>query len=141
MESKRGITLTSLVIYLILFTVFTVFTMNISTNINESLLNDRGEAINYTNLVKFRTNIEISSLNSNNVSYVGNKLVFSNGDEYEYNLSNSSIEKNGGILCNNVSSYDLNIINRDSVKELVINVEFNKYLNKLNSSVISVVEE
>ena len=141
MNNKKGITLTSLVIYLVLFTVFTVFTMNISTNMNESLLNDRGEAINYTNLVKLKANIETSTLASNDVTIDGNKITYSNGDEYLYDGINANIKKNGGIICTNVTSFNLNITSGNSVKKLSINVGFNKYLNELNTEIISTVEE
>lgn len=141
MNNKKGITLTSLVIYLALFTIFTVFTMNISTSMNENLLKDRGEAINYTNLNKLKTNIDISSLNSNDVTVEENKITYSNGDEYVYNGNNGTITKNGGIICSNVTSFSLSVTSENSVKKISINIGFNKYLNELNTEIICSVEE
>ena len=141
MNNKKGVTLTSLVIYLVLFTIFTVFTMNISTNINESLFNDRGEAINYSNLVKLKANIETSALNSNDVLTLDNKITFSNGDEYQYNENGGNIKKNGGILCTNINSFNVSILEQNSSKKIDINVGFSKYLNEVNTEIISIVEE
>ena len=138
--SKKGVTLASLVMYLLLFTTFTIFAMNISTNMNERLFNDRGASINYTSLNKLQYNIEDSSLNSNDVVVTATSITYSNGDSYTYDIENDMILKNGGILCQNVSDCTFALENGTNVKKLTINVKFNKYLNEMTKNIVSCVE-
>lgn len=137
---KRGITLASLVIYIVLFTSFTIFVAAISNNNNERLFNDRGEAINYSTLNKLQQNIEDSSLNSNSVSITENEINYSNGDSYSYDSENKVIYKNGGILCLNVESFDLSIEDGINTQKVTVNISFNKYLNTMTKTIISCVE-
>ena len=140
MQKKQGITLTSLAIYLVLFTTFTAFTMSVSSNMNEKLFDNRGEAINYTNLVKLQTNIENSASQSSDVVVTSNTIQFSNGDLYSYNASDDIITKNGGMLCENISSFAASVENKTYSKKISISIQLNKYLNELNKEIISYVE-
>ncbi len=137
---KRGITLASLVIYIVLFTSFTIFVAAISNNNNERLFNDRGEAINYSTLNKLQQNIEDSSLTSNSVSITENEINYSNGDSYSYDSEDKVIYKNGGILCLNIESFDLSIEEGINTQKVTINISFNKYLNTMTKTIISCVE-
>ena len=141
MKSKKGITLASLSIYLILFTIFTVFAMSVSTNMNEGLLNNRGEAINKTGLIKLQANIQDSALNSTDVTLTNGKITFSNGDIYEYSQIKSIILKNEGILCSNILGFEPSIEELTNAKKLTIELTFNKYLNNVSTQVIALVEE
>ena len=140
-NKKNGITLAALVIYLGLFTVFTLFVSGISSNMNERLFNNRGEAINYTSLNKLQFNIEESALNSEDISVSSNSIDYSNGDSYVYDATNKIIYKNGGILCLNVDSFTVNIEAGTNAKKLTIDITFNKYLNILTKRIISCVED
>ena len=139
-NKKSGITLVSLVLYLTLFTVFTVFVSGISSNMNERLFNDRGEAINYTSLNKLQYNIENSALNSYDIIENTNKISFSNGDYYTYDNQNKVIYKNEGILCLNVESCDISVEVFENAKKLTLNVSFNKYMNNISKTIIACVE-
>lgn len=141
MKNKSGITLTSLVVYLVLFTIFTVFSMNLSTNLNEGLLNDRGASINYSDLIKLKTNIEISALNSNDVTYNNNQLSYSNGDIYRFDAIRNVVLKNGGVLLSNVSAFNTTLTEANSSKKVSILVTLNKYSNILNFEIVNCVEE
>lgn len=140
-DLKKGITLISIAIYIVLFTIFTAFIANVSGNLNDRLFNNRGAAINYTNLNKLQYNI----LKSASVSYdVNNTLTdinYSNGDRYSYNGDKKIVYKNDGILCTNVSSFAITTVQGLDNTKLEITVSFNKYLNTLERSIISVVEE
>lgn len=140
MNKKSGITLASLVVYLVLFVGLTAFVAAISTNMNERLFYNRGQAINYTNLDKLQYNIENSSLKSDDVSYLDDKVVYSNGDIYEYDESRKTVLKNEGILCSNVESFTCTVSVVEGVKQLKIDVSFNKYLNITEKVIISSVE-
>lgn len=139
-SKKRGITLASLVIYIVLFTSFTVFVSITSTNMNEKLFDNRGEAINYTNLNKLQYNLENSSLESQDVVVTPNSISYSNGDNYVYNESDKVIYKNNGILCLNVENFTVTIDTGVDTKKVTVAVSFNKYLNILEKTVITCVE-
>ena len=139
-KSKNGVTLASLVVYIVLFTSFTIFATNVSTNMNERLFNDRGEAINYTSLNKLQYNIEDSSLNSTDVAVTETTIVYSNGDSYVYDADKNVVLKNGGILCQNVESLTLAIENSANAKKVTISIGFNKYLNTMSRTIVSCVE-
>lgn len=141
MKNKRGITLSSLVIYIVLFTSFTIFVSTLTTNMNAKLFDNRGEAINYSNLNKLQYNIEDSSLSSNAVLVDENKISYSNGDNYVYNAEDKTIYKNEGILCKNVESFLVTLETGVNAKKLTIEVTFNKYLNEMTKTIISCVEE
>ena len=48
LKSKRGITVTSIMVYVLLFFAFTTIATVISSRFNKNLFNDRGNAINIT---------------------------------------------------------------------------------------------
>lgn len=139
-KSKMGVTLVSLVLYLALFTGFTVFVSVIMTNLNNNLFDRRGEAINYSNLNKLQYNIENSSKNSNDINIDINKIEYSNGDIYTYDAEKKILLKNGGILCMNVDDFTFNITEVESGKKLELEVSFNKYLNVVKRDIITFVE-
>lgn len=138
--TKKGVTLASLVIYIVLFTSFTIFVSITSTNMNGRLFDNRGEAINYSYLNKLQYNLENSAMNSQDVSIAENEITYSNGDRYTYNSNESIIYKNGGILCLNVSNFSTVLETGVNTKKLTLNITFNKYLNVIDKSIITCVE-
>lgn len=139
-STKSGITLASLVIYIVLFTSFTVFVSFTSTNMNERLFDNRGEAVNYSNLNKLQYNLENSSLESQDVVVTSNEISYSNGDTYVYNETDKVIYKNGGILCLNVESFTTSLETGINTKKITVDVSFNKYLNIMAKTIITCVE-
>lgn len=137
---KKGVTLSSLIIYIVLFTSFTVFVSNIFSNMNERLFDDRGEAINYSTLNKLQYNVDDSSIKSNDVQLSENGIVYSNGDSYLYDSTSKLILKNGGILCQNVESFNVSIEQGVNTKKVNIQISFNKYLNTITRTITSCVE-
>lgn len=138
---KKGITLASLVVYIILFTTFTVFVSSVSSNMNERLFDSRGEAINYSSLNKLQYNIEDSSLKSQDVVVTSNKISYSNGDNYVYDEVQKVIYKNGGILCSNVDGFTVSLeTSTTNTKKITIDLSFTKYLNNVTRTIISSVE-
>ena len=139
-DTKKGVTLASLVIYIVLFTGFTIFVSITSTNMNERLFDNRGEAINYSYLNKLQYNLENSSLNSKDVTVTENEITYSNGDVYTYDVNEQVIYKNGGVLCLNVSNFTSSVETGVDAKKLTLNITFNKYLNVIEKSIITCVE-
>ena len=137
---KKGVSLASLVLYLVLFTAFTAFAASISTNVNEKLFDNRGKAINYSNLNKLQYNIENSALESQDVVLSGNVVTYSNGDVYKYDSDKKVILKNGGVLCQNVDVFGASIETKTTAKKVTIGVSFNKYMNELSKTITSCVE-
>ena len=132
---KSGITVTSIVVYVILFFIFTTATTVISSRFNESLFDDRGRAINITAINKLQYNL----LNSANNSYIvegvvdGNKttLTFSNSDIYIFDLDSKMVYKNGGKLVKYVKDCDVKLL--DDVVN--IDITLNKYTNEVNRNI------
>ena len=140
-DSKRGITLVSLVVYVLLFTTFTVFVATTSSNMNERLFDSRGEAINYSSLNKLQYNLDDSARASHDVMVTGNTISYSNGDNYVYDNVKNVIYKNGGILCSNIQNLDISLENGINVSKVTLTVEFSKYLNVMTRTLVSCVEE
>lgn len=140
-DLKKGITLSSLVIYIVLFSVFTVFVSTTYSNMNDNLLSSRGQAINYASLNKLQENIENSSIESESVLVTDSSISYSNGDTYVYNLEDKCITKNGGVLCTNVDSFTVTVAKTEGMIRVSITVKFNKYLSELERQIITCVEE
>lgn len=130
MRNKKGITMTSIIIYVILFFIFTVAVTIISSNFNAKLFTDRGRSININSFNKLQYNILMSGEESNLADVIDGELVFSNNDSYTYDSVNRVIRKNGGILVSNVISYSVDITSGDNGKMVIVNIKFEKYLDK-----------
>lgn len=133
--SKKGITVTSIVVYVILFFAFTTVATLISSNINKNLFDDRGKAINITAINKLEYNLLESASNSYNANLTtdGNKKIvtFSNSDKYVFDLDSKVIYKNDGKLIKFMKDCDLNIQN----DLIVIDVTLNKYTNEVTRTI------
>lgn len=130
MKNKSGITLTSIVIYVALFFVFTVFAIAMSTNMNYKSMEEKANIYVHEQFDKLQYNILSSSKASNSVDDIYNKIVFSNNDEYSYDDNKKVIYKNGGKLVNNVENFK--IINVDELTN-VHNSFASNLDNKVNS--------
>lgn len=139
-RSKSGITVSSLVLYVVLFFGVTTFLSIVYSNMNETMFNNRGMALNYTMLNKLEYNLVDSSANSTNVTIVNEVVTFSNGDSYYYDANKKVILLNSGILCTSVSGFNPTLTTNGKIKKLTIEVSFNKYLATLNRTIICSVE-
>lgn len=139
-NGKGGVTLASLVIYIILFTTFTVFVSSVSNNANERLFDARGEAINYTTLNKLQYNLETSAINSDDVIVTPTEISYSNGDTYIYDEVQKVVYKNDGILCLNVETFNITLDAGINTKKVKVNISLSKYLNNLTREIITCVE-
>lgn len=135
LKYKKGITVTSIVVYVILFFSFTTITTIISSRFNQSLFDDRGKAINITALNKLEYNLIKSANDSFNVEVTNSDdlitLNFSNTDEYIFDKQNQIIYKNRGKLVGFVKDYDISV--QDNIIE--ITVTLNKYTNKITRTI------
>ena len=130
MNNKSGITLTSIVIYVSLFFVFTVFAIAMSTNMNYKAMEEKANIYAYEQFNKLQYNIVTSSKKSTSVDNIYNKIVFSNNDEYSYDSEKKVILKNNGILVKNVENF--RIIDVDELTDLP-DIYISNIDNKLNS--------
>lgn len=130
MNSRKGITMTSIIIYVILFFIFTVAVTIISSNFNNKLFVDRGLSIDVNSFNKLQYNLLVSGNESNKADIIDDELVFSNNDNYIYDADKGTIKKNGGILVSNVISYSNSLVDGDNGKLLTINIKFKKYLHE-----------
>ena len=100
---KQGITMISLVIYVILFFGFTVLAISISSNLNYRILNEKGMTVANENYLKLYTNLLDSAKKSTNMYTIGTDTIyFSNGDVYKLFKTENLVNKNGGVLVKNV---------------------------------------
>lgn len=152
MENKKGITMTSIIIYVILFFIFTTTVTIISSNFNNKMFEDRGLSIDTNSLNKLQYNLLMSSEESNLVDIlggtivdqelIGGELVFSNNDSYTYDKTNGVIRKNGGVLVSNVIYYSAVVTEGDNGDLLTVNIKFRKYLHEdVENRVIKVFVE
>ena len=105
--NKNGLSLLSMVIYVVLFFSFMTFATIIATNTNYTSLSYKGRVINAENFQKLQYNMVNSSKNSTSIDNINQKIIFSNGDEYSYDSEKKIIFKNGGKLIYNVNSFEI----------------------------------
>jgi hypothetical protein len=144
---RKGMTMISLVLYVILFFTFTVVASSVSINLNRKTLTEKADMIISSDYTKLYINLKNSAKNSKSVSDLGNKIVFDNNDVYEYR--NNIIYKNNGMLIDNVKLFNTknisaligNTVNLTNFKEnyLVLNVTLEKYGVTKNNDLLVVV--
>lgn len=139
--NKKGITMTSVVIYVILFFIFTSVAITISANMNYEALSEKGDIINNKNIQKLQFNLLNSAKSSNSVFNIEGRVVFSNNDEYYFDNTKGEIVKNNTTLIKNVEKFE--IINSSEFVEDVnnnkcvsIEVTLKKYGNEKNKKMI-----
>ena len=138
--NKKGLSMISMIIYVVLFFAFSAFAVGMSANMNYRTLSEKGEIINNEQLQKLQYNLLMSAKNSNNIDIISDKIVFSNNDEYTFNKNTNKVYKNGGIIVSDVETFrivDLSelkntptyfISNLDNnCDNVCIEVKFNKY--------------
>lgn len=135
--NKKGITMTSVVIYVILFFIFTSIAITISTNMNFEALIEKGTIINNKNIQKLQFNLLNSAKSSDFVSNIEGRVVFSNNDEYYFDNTKKEILKNDTTLIKDVEKFEIinssefvESVNED--KSVSIEVVVKKYGNEKN---------
>ena len=123
MNRKSGITLSSIVIYVALFFVFTVFAITMSTNMNYKAMEEKANIYVYEQFDKLQYNIISSAKESSSVDDIYSKIVFSNNDEYSFDNDKKVILKNGGVLVKNVESFE--IISENDLSDISSNFHEN----------------
>ena len=139
MNRKSGITLVSIMIYVLLFFAFSTLAISLSSNMNMNSLSKKGEILVNEGYDKLSYNLINSAKNSNSVDIIADSVVFGNNDEYSFDFDKKVILKNDTVLIKNVE--DFKIINSsDFVSEEKIanfdsniqNISFSVTLKKYN---------
>lgn len=129
MNRKRGITISSLVIYVVLFFVFTFFVTSITANVNKTMFIERGKVNNTKNISKLNSYFVGSSKKSNDVYLVNGNIVFSNNDEYRYDANKKILYKNDKIILKGVTKFVPVVESVGSnIKELDIEIQLEKFM-------------
>lgn len=111
MNKKSGLTLSSILIYVTLFFIFTVFAISMSTNMSYKSMEEKANIYIHEQFDKLQYNMLDSSKKSNNVEEIFGKIVFSNDDEYVYDAKEKQILKNDSVLIDNVEEYKIITLN------------------------------
>lgn len=130
--NKSGITMISIIIYVVLFFTFTVFAIAMSTNFNYTVLSNKGEVFVNEQFEKLQYNLIKSAKASSDISDISGKIVFSNNDEYKYDINKKQILKNDGVLVSNVESFT--ILETTSLNNKPSNFDYN--VDNLKSSIL-----
>lgn len=142
-KSRLGLSLVSIVIYVILFFTFITFAISISSNMNYSVLTQKGELYVNEMYNKLQYNLFNSAKDSTYINVIDNKIIFSNNDEYVFDLAKQVIYKNKGKLIDSVDKFELNTIDTtnllDSSKYINYTVSFTKYKKNLTKNLFITV--
>lgn len=125
MSKKSGITITSLIIYVVGLTLFLSFITTISVVFSSSFFQKQGELIISKEMFKINMYFSELAKDSTDASNIGEKLVFNNGDYLSYDGKN--ILKNDKKILGNVSNILYNVSEKNGFKVLTITVTFSKY--------------
>ena len=150
--NKKGLSMVSMLVYVVLFFAFSAFAVAMATNLNYRTLTEKGQIINNEHLQKLQYNLINSAKNSNTIEDISGKIVFSNNDEYTYSEVDKKIYKNGGIIATDVESFKIIDVselentpvnfstNLDTdIDYICIEVTFNKYSHKLTEKIFITV--
>ena len=130
---KKGITISSLIVYLVLFFLFTSFVVMVSSNINNKVFRDRASVQMQKNAAKTMTFFLNSAKNSADVNEIGNAIVFSNNDEYTY--KENKLFKNDKIILRDLEKYEYSITDINETKKIIsLKVKFKKYTKELEKT-------
>lgn len=143
MNKRKGISLVSMVLYVVLFFIFMTFAIAMSSNMNYRTLSEKGQILNNEEFEKLQYNLVNSAMNSSSVIKGSGFVSFSNGDVYTYDSENLNVLKNGGILAQNVTEFntqksyldliEVNVNAKDNINRYMedsyacIDVKFFKY--------------
>ncbi len=125
MNKKSGLTMVSIVIYVVIFFALAMIISGVTMVMDSNSLKDKGIIFCEEQLNKLQYNLVVSNENSKgNITKIENKLVFGNNDMYEYDSSTKTIYKNGGILIQNVEEFSIqNDVNNENYYKIVCGVK------------------
>lgn len=138
---KRGITIASLAIYVVIFFSLTILATTVTTNFNRNILQEKADIIINEQIIKLQSNLLNSAKDSVSVSKENGIITFSNGDIYYFDSENNNVIKNGGVLLSDAVNFEViqssemtnNII--EEYKAVAVYVEFEKYDVTDNSNI------
>ena len=107
MRKKQGLSMLTMILYVILFFAFSSIAVAISTNMNLRLLKEKGQIIVNEEFKKLEYNMLGSAKKSTAIDEISGKVAFSNGDEYYYNQTEGKIYKNDGVLVSDVKEFEI----------------------------------
>jgi len=132
MKYKRGITVSALVIYVILLFAFTTVALTVSGNLTSGVYQDKGLAVNLSNIDKLQYYLNKSAISSQSAEYTSNSIIFSNGDEYSFDANTHTVYYNGGILSTGVTNF---VLTNNITNLYEIELEFTKYSNVIRRTI------
>lgn len=138
MNKKRGLTMMSLVVYVVLLAAFTGVALSVSNNLSNSVFADKGIAYDMTNYEKIMYYLNKSAMESTDANVTATSVTFSNGDIFEYNVTKNELKMNGGILCRNVSQFDIGNIQNNLLN---IDITLKKYTHSMDRSITLYIGE
>lgn len=138
MNKKTGITMMSLVVYVVLLAAFTGVALTVSNNLSNSVFADKGIAYDMTNYEKIMYYLNNSAMESSSVDVTSTALTFSNGDKFEYNSAKNELKMNGGVLCRNVYAFG---IENTQNNLLNIDITLKKYTHSMDRSITLYIGE
>lgn len=109
--NKKGISLMSMVVYVVLFFAFSAFAVGMGLNMNYKNLAQKGKIWVNEQAQKLQYNMLNSAKSSTTIDHISGRVVFSNNDEYAYDSEKKVIYKNDGILVTDVEDFKILSIN------------------------------
>ena len=150
--NKKGLSMVSMLVYVVLFFSFSAFAVGMATNMNYKSLGEKGQIVNNENLQKLQYNLVNSAKSSTTIEDISGKIVFSNNDEYKFDETAKTIYKNGGIIATDVESFKIiDIIELENTPEnfsenidsnidyICVEVTFTKYSQTLTEKIFVTV--
>lgn len=123
MKNNKGITITSLVVYIAIVIVVTATIIRITTHFRTNL-SDVADVSFETEFQKINLYLLTESKTiGNNIEEIeqGNKIIFTNGNKYEYNSEEQAIYLNDSIkICNNVQTCTFEQKIADNGKTMIV---------------------
>lgn len=131
--NKSGLTMVQIVLYVVIFFALVALATGTSMAMNANALKDKGEIYVNEAEIKIKSNFLNSMNNSDTFYMIGNKIVFSNNDVYNYDNEKFILYKNNGILIQNLTEFNFNVTDHtDKIKNVSVTGKILKYSKENN---------
>lgn len=126
MKNEKGITLTSLVIYILVFSMIMTAVGSLSSFFTQNLKRLDTDSISSEEFNKFNTyfikDVKESKMASVNKNQNNIEIILENGNKYTYVKSENSIYKQSMKIARSIIKFDANIIEENNKKIVKIDI-------------------
>lgn len=145
MKRKNGITISALVLYITLLSVFVVIATAVSKNVEMSIFEQKALSISMENYSRIATSLNVSASNSDEVIVTDNTITFYKGplvvDSYTFDSDSKALYKNDVFVTTDLDNFNITQTNMETQKKLEVELQLTKYSKSITRDIVVCVEK